>query len=300
MVDTVEQRHDRRSVQQRRRGPGQRGEQVGRLHRDEQDVDRRGQPRPGRDPDAQLAVPGAAQGQSVDVDRGARAVGRQQRHVVAGLGEQHAQHAADRARSQYCDPLRHNHSFAKGRHRSRPGRAAVRSSTPLDLPVVIRPVARKHLIGREDKNGRADYAWTHERVHGSAAGHTRDDNGLHPVRVRRGAFDATSFLRFRPLYGRRVAVVVNHLHLTDPISDETVQAFRDIVPRIVNGGASAAQVVQVDATHIVLILEFASAEDADRVASETAARGCASTSSRCLRAARSAAWRGHRLGNRDG
>ena len=83
------------------------------------------------------------------------------------------------------------------------------------------------------------------------------------------AFDATSFLSFPPLCTvGAVAVVVNHLHLTDPISDETVQAFRSIVPRIVNGGASAAQVVQVDDTHIVLILEFTSAEDADRVASE--------------------------------
>ena len=70
------------------------------------------------------------------------------------------------------------------------------------------------------------------------------------------------------LYGRRVAVVVNHLRLRDPISDEMVQAFRTIVPRIVNGGASAAQAVQVDDTHIILILEFKSAEDADRVASE--------------------------------
>jgi hypothetical protein len=83
------------------------------------------------------------------------------------------------------------------------------------------------------------------------------------------AFDATSFRSFPPLCTvGGVAVVVNHLHLTDPISDETVQAFRSIVPRIVNGGASAAQAVQVDATHIVLILEFTSAEDADRVASE--------------------------------
>jgi hypothetical protein len=65
-----------------------------------------------------------------------------------------------------------------------------------------------------------------------------------------------------------MAVVVNHLHLRDPISDETVQAFRTIVPRIVNGGASAAQAVQVDDTHIILILEFKTAEDADRVASE--------------------------------
>ena len=81
--------------------------------------------------------------------------------------------------------------------------------------------------------------------------------------------DATSFRSFPPLCTvGGVTVVVNHLHLTDPISDETVQAFRSIVPRIVNGGASAAQAVQVDATHIVLILEFPSAEDADRVASE--------------------------------
>jgi hypothetical protein len=65
-----------------------------------------------------------------------------------------------------------------------------------------------------------------------------------------------------------MAVVVNHLHLTDPISDETVQSFRSIVPRIVSGGASAAQAVRVDATHIILILEFASADDADRVAGE--------------------------------
>ncbi len=88
--------------------------------------------------------------------------------------------------------------------------------------------------------------------------------GSHP-----GTFDATSFLSFPPLCTvGGVTVVVNHLHLRDPISDETVQAFRTIVPRIVNGGASAAQVVQVDDTHIALILEFTSAEDADRVASE--------------------------------
>jgi hypothetical protein len=91
------------------------------------------------------------------------------------------------------------------------------------------------------------------------------------ARTRQGGtrFDATSFLPFPPLCTVfEVAVVVNHLHLRDPISDETVSAFRSIVPRIVNGGASAAQVVQVDDTHIVLILEFTSAEDADRVASE--------------------------------
>jgi hypothetical protein len=89
------------------------------------------------------------------------------------------------------------------------------------------------------------------------------------VPSRRRAFDATGFRSFPPFCTvGRVAVVINHLHLAEPIGDETVQSFRSIVPRIVNGGASAAQAVQVDATHIVLILEFASAEDADRVASE--------------------------------
>ena len=65
-----------------------------------------------------------------------------------------------------------------------------------------------------------------------------------------------------------MTVVVNHLHFRDPLTDDVVQTCREVVPRIVNGGASAAQVVQVDDTHIVLILEFTSAEDADRVASE--------------------------------
>jgi hypothetical protein len=63
-----------------------------------------------------------------------------------------------------------------------------------------------------------------------------------------------------------VAVVVNHLRLSDPLTDETAQAFRDFVPRILDGGATAAQVVRVDDTHLVLILQFGSAEDADRVA----------------------------------
>jgi hypothetical protein len=65
-----------------------------------------------------------------------------------------------------------------------------------------------------------------------------------------------------------VTVVINHLHLRDTLSDETAQAFRDIVPRILDAGGTAAQVVRVDDRHLVLILEFPSAEDADRVASE--------------------------------
>ena len=65
-----------------------------------------------------------------------------------------------------------------------------------------------------------------------------------------------------------MAVVVNHLHLSDPLTDKTAQAFREFMPRIVDAGAVAARVIRVDDTHLILILEFASAEDADRVATE--------------------------------
>ena len=62
--------------------------------------------------------------------------------------------------------------------------------------------------------------------------------------------------------------MVNHLHLSDALTAETEKACRDIVPRIRDASATAARVVRVDDTHLVLILEFASAEDADRVATD--------------------------------
>jgi hypothetical protein len=65
-----------------------------------------------------------------------------------------------------------------------------------------------------------------------------------------------------------VAVVVNHLHLRDPLTDETVQALRDFAPLAVAAGATAAHVLRVDETHLVLILDFPSVADADRVAAE--------------------------------
>ena len=65
-----------------------------------------------------------------------------------------------------------------------------------------------------------------------------------------------------------MTVVINHLHLSDALTAETEQSCRDIVPRIRDAGATAARVVRVNDTHLVLILEFASAEDADRVATE--------------------------------
>lgn len=65
-----------------------------------------------------------------------------------------------------------------------------------------------------------------------------------------------------------MTVVVNHLHFRDPLTDDVVQTCRDVVSRIVGGGATRAQVVSVDETHLILVLEFASAADAERVAQE--------------------------------
>jgi len=65
-----------------------------------------------------------------------------------------------------------------------------------------------------------------------------------------------------------VHVVVNHLHLRDPLTDATAQAAREAVRLVVDAGARAAQVARVDERHLILILSFADAEDADRVARE--------------------------------
>ena len=63
-------------------------------------------------------------------------------------------------------------------------------------------------------------------------------------------------------------VVVNHLRLREPVTDETVRATQEAVRLVVDAGAVAARVVEVDTTHLILLLEFASAEDADRVSRE--------------------------------
>lgn len=63
-------------------------------------------------------------------------------------------------------------------------------------------------------------------------------------------------------------MVVNHLHFREPVTEETVRAAQDAVRQVVAAGASAARVVAVDPTHLILLLEFATAEDADRVARE--------------------------------
>jgi hypothetical protein len=65
-----------------------------------------------------------------------------------------------------------------------------------------------------------------------------------------------------------VNVVVNHLHLREPLPEETLGAAQDVVKEVVDAGALAARIVQVEPTHLILLLEFRSAEDADRVARE--------------------------------
>jgi hypothetical protein len=63
-----------------------------------------------------------------------------------------------------------------------------------------------------------------------------------------------------------VHVVINHLRLRNPVSDATVQAAREGMQLVVDAGALVARVAKVDETHLILILEFATAEDADCVA----------------------------------
>jgi hypothetical protein len=61
-------------------------------------------------------------------------------------------------------------------------------------------------------------------------------------------------------------MVVNHLHLREPLPDETLEATRDAVQRVVDAGGLGAHVVKVDDKHVILVLTFASAEDANRIA----------------------------------
>jgi hypothetical protein len=61
-------------------------------------------------------------------------------------------------------------------------------------------------------------------------------------------------------------VVVNHLYLRDAVTAETVQSAREVVQPVVDAGAIAAQVAKVDERHLILVLTFATEEDADRVA----------------------------------
>lgn len=63
-------------------------------------------------------------------------------------------------------------------------------------------------------------------------------------------------------------VVVNHLRLREPLTDATVEALRNGVQLVVDAGGLAGRVAKVDERHLILILDFPSAEAADRTARE--------------------------------
>jgi hypothetical protein len=65
-----------------------------------------------------------------------------------------------------------------------------------------------------------------------------------------------------------VHLVVNHLHLREPVTDDTQRAAREGLQAVVDAGGLSARLVEVDPTHLILLLEFASAEDASRVSRE--------------------------------
>jgi hypothetical protein len=63
-------------------------------------------------------------------------------------------------------------------------------------------------------------------------------------------------------------VVVNHLRFRDPVTEATVKAMRDGLQLVIDAGGLSARVAKVDDRHLILLLDFASAEDADRAARE--------------------------------
>jgi hypothetical protein len=58
-------------------------------------------------------------------------------------------------------------------------------------------------------------------------------------------------------------VVVNHLRFRDAVTGATVEAMRDGLQLVMDAGGLWGRVVKVDDRHLILLLDFASAEDAD-------------------------------------
>ena len=61
-------------------------------------------------------------------------------------------------------------------------------------------------------------------------------------------------------------IVVNHLHLREPAPDGLVGAAQQALQAVVDAGGIAAQLARADETHLVLVLTFATAQDAERIA----------------------------------
>lgn len=63
-------------------------------------------------------------------------------------------------------------------------------------------------------------------------------------------------------------VVVNHLRLREPLPPESVASAERAGQALLDAGGLAFHLVRVDETHLILVLFFQTAEDADRVARE--------------------------------
>jgi hypothetical protein len=66
----------------------------------------------------------------------------------------------------------------------------------------------------------------------------------------------------------QVNIVVNHLHFSEPVTEAVVVSFREGVAAVVAAGGRSARVARVDDTHVILLLEFDSVDDADRISRE--------------------------------
>lgn len=61
-------------------------------------------------------------------------------------------------------------------------------------------------------------------------------------------------------------VVVNHLRLRVPLPPESLESAERAGRELLDAGGLAFHLVRVDETHLILVLFFSTAEDADRVA----------------------------------
>ena len=61
-------------------------------------------------------------------------------------------------------------------------------------------------------------------------------------------------------------VVVNHLRLAEPLPAGSFAAVEHTLPAMLAAGSLGVHLVRVDDLHLILVLFFASAEDADRIA----------------------------------
>ena len=63
-------------------------------------------------------------------------------------------------------------------------------------------------------------------------------------------------------------VVVNHLTFKTAVPAALIDAAEEICQRLVDAGGTAASLVQVDATHAILVLTFPDLETEERIKTE--------------------------------